>query len=448
MSTFYRIAAFQAITATGNISITKPLTDSSSDNTIYLSDALPIGATELNKCDYVAILVDKEVIACTKANYDSTAKTMSSCIRGVSTEGGDITEQDTTIIKEHEAGTKISCPVIVQNMVQIQELINGEIATGANAFRVGDETDSDIYLYAQNADANKPYLRYNKTENKWYLSNDGTAENPIPETAGGEANASETVKGIVELATQAEVDSGTTTGATGASLAITPDKLNPKNLTNTKATIADGDSTMISNSEAGGALVKVLYSTIKTYILGAATFLGLTDTPSSFSGKGGKVVKVNAGETALEFLDNAYGVLFSGRSNHIGFGGLSIAAGTTSTVASAPTERTTTSTSYVKIKEITCPFSGTYTIMFSIKGTGGNYCYARIYKNGVAFGTEQSTNTTVYTGKSENLTFASGDTIELWIKSGAGITAYAKDFTVQCAVTFTPPSPIGVVNLD
>jgi hypothetical protein len=309
MSTFYRIAAFQAITATGNISITKPLTDSSSDNTIYLSDALPIGATELNKCDYVAILVDKEVIACTKANYDSTAKTMSSCIRGVSTEGGDITEQDTTIIKAHEAGTKISCPVIVQNMVQIQELINGEIATGANAFRVGDETDSDIYLYAQNADANKPYLRYNKTENKWYLSNDGTAENPIPETAGGEANASETVKGIVELATQAEVDSGTTTGATGASLAITPDKLNPKNLTNTKATVVAGDSVMISDSEATGALKKTLFSTIKTFFQSGLTFLGLADTPASYSGLGGKLLRVNAAENAVEsFAQNTFGV--------------------------------------------------------------------------------------------------------------------------------------------
>lgn len=31
------------------------------------------------------------------------------------------------------------------------------------------------------------------------------------------------------------------------------------------------------------------------------SFLGLSDTPSSYSGQGGKVVKVNSGETALEF---------------------------------------------------------------------------------------------------------------------------------------------------
>ncbi len=35
------------------------------------------------------------------------------------------------------------------------------------------------------------------------------------------------------------------------------------------------------------------------------TFLGLTDTPSSYTGQGTKVVRVNSGETALEFVDPA-----------------------------------------------------------------------------------------------------------------------------------------------
>lgn len=44
------------------------------------------------------------------------------------------------------------------------------------------------------------------------------------DTSGG-ANASETVRGIVEEATQTETDAGTATGATGAKLAVTPAKL-------------------------------------------------------------------------------------------------------------------------------------------------------------------------------------------------------------------------------
>jgi hypothetical protein len=37
-------------------------------------------------------------------------------------------------------------------------------------------------------------------------------------------------------------------------------------------------------------------------------FTGLTDTPNSFSGQGLKTLRVNDGETALEFADNAYDI--------------------------------------------------------------------------------------------------------------------------------------------
>ena len=40
---------------------------------------------------------------------------------------------------------------------------------------------------------------------------------------GGNVNASTITKGIVEIATQAEVNAGTATGATGASIVVTPD---------------------------------------------------------------------------------------------------------------------------------------------------------------------------------------------------------------------------------
>lgn len=40
---------------------------------------------------------------------------------------------------------------------------------------------------------------------------------------------------------------------------------------------------------------------------GATTFVALTDTPSAFTGEGGKVVKVNAGGTALEFATESSG---------------------------------------------------------------------------------------------------------------------------------------------
>lgn len=52
-----------------------------------------------------------------------------------------------------------------------------------------------------------------------FLAADGTYQ------TGSVANASATVKGIVELATSAEITAGTATGGTGAALVVTPDAL-------------------------------------------------------------------------------------------------------------------------------------------------------------------------------------------------------------------------------
>jgi len=41
---------------------------------------------------------------------------------------------------------------------------------------------------------------------------------------------------------------------------------------------------------------------LKSIASGVSTFLGLSDTPSAYTGAAGKAVAVNAGETALEFV--------------------------------------------------------------------------------------------------------------------------------------------------
>ena len=58
--------------------------------------------------------------------------------------------------------------------------------------------------------------------------------------AGGNVNATETTKGIVEIATQAEVDAGTATGATGASLVVTPETLQGSNISSFGGDGTDG----------------------------------------------------------------------------------------------------------------------------------------------------------------------------------------------------------------
>jgi hypothetical protein len=114
-----------------------------------------------------------------------------------------------------------------------------------------------------------------------------------------------------------------------------------------------------------------------------------------------------------------------------------VGAGTTFTANVANTERSSNSTSYVKVKEIVCPVAGTYTVTFSLKtSSGSGTANGRIYKNGVAVGTERADSTGGYQTFAENLTFASGDLIQLYYKISSGVySAYVKDFSVKYALT-------------
>ncbi len=76
---------------------------------------------------------------------------------------------------------------------------------------------------------------------------------------------------------------------------------------------------------------------------------------------------------------------------------------------------------YIKIKEITCPISGTYRFKFDIQSPGANpTVYGRIYKDGIAHGTEQTHGSASWSTKTEDLAFTAGDLIQLYVKQVAG----------------------------
>ena len=73
------------------------------------------------------------------------------------------------------------------------------------------------------------------------------------------------------------------------------------------------------------------------------------------------------------------------------------------------------SKTYVKVKEITILKSGIYTIDFGLWGPGGGHpVFGRIYKDGVAFGTEQTSESATEINKSEDLTFYKGEKCQLY----------------------------------
>ena len=102
-------------------------------------------------------------------------------------------------------------------------------------------------------------------------------------------------------------------------------------------------------------------------------------------------------------------------------------------------EASTASASYVKLKTITLtglyPTPSTLRIKFDMKGEtvpGFEKVWGRIYKNGAGFGTEQESSSTTYATFSEDLSFAEGDTLEIWGREaciGADI-CYIENFRV------------------
>jgi len=101
-------------------------------------------------------------------------------------------------------------------------------------------------------------------------------------------------------------------------------------------------------------------------------------------------------------------------------------------ILEALTQRETSSETYVKLKEIEITESGTYKVWFDLlKTAGGTLAYGRIYKNGVGFGTEQSTNQTEDQTYTEDLAFTKGDLLQLYAKQSGGAISYVNDLKLS-----------------
>ena len=104
-------------------------------------------------------------------------------------------------------------------------------------------------------------------------------------------------------------------------------------------------------------------------------------------------------------------------------------------IASAPTERIGSETSYTKVKETRLLRSGTYRVLFALAGTNpAAASNGRIYKNGAALGTERaSVGTISYLTFSEDIAFAANDLVQIYCKAPISEDYYVKDFTIDIA---------------
>lgn len=87
-------------------------------------------------------------------------------------------------------------------------------------------------------------------------------------------------------------------------------------------------------------------------------------------------------------------------------------------------------TSYTKVVELIVPRGGTLRVKFSLHTGAGATVYGRIYRNGVAVGTEQNTTTDLYDNSEDISGWSAGDLLQLWAKgtafSGSGEAGMVK----------------------
>jgi hypothetical protein len=104
-------------------------------------------------------------------------------------------------------------------------------------------------------------------------------------------------------------------------------------------------------------------------------------------------------------------------------------------ILQANTNRSFSNTSYEKKKEIEINYGGQITVYFEYGVVGNNgTCYARVYKNDIAVGTEKSyyisTGTSVTQVWSENFTVNKGDLIQLYAKKSGINTSFVANFKI------------------
>jgi len=108
---------------------------------------------------------------------------------------------------------------------------------------------------------------------------------------------------------------------------------------------------------------------------------------------------------------------------------------------SSDTIRNSTNTTYTKVKEIRIARAGTLRVKFNQSTQAvETTAYARVYRNGVAVGTEYTTNLTGGgVDRSEDISgWSSGDLCQIYLKTTNAIhNSYCKNFRVCCSVPST-----------
>lgn len=193
-------------------------------------------------------------------------------VRGVRLEGLDYNTADSTLAAAHNQDSPVYCNISAVNFVMMINALNGSIGSGGLTWKIGKETDDSIYVYAFNADTNKPYWRYDKVTNQWLYSNDGVSESPFGTGAGLTGGDGITVGGgdIDIDTTDTTIFVETTAGAADAGKVAKLDGAGLIKKANVEV-LKDVTSTAAELNKLAGASANVTATNLNTMTAGAAS---------------------------------------------------------------------------------------------------------------------------------------------------------------------------------
>jgi len=147
------------------------------DTTILLN-AEPLDETGASITDefFIATTNSDGVTEVMKVTNVST--TTLTVVRGIARGGLDFSG-DSSNTAVHQAGQEVFQVFHAGLFNMALSAIKGTIATGGAALKIGTESDVDTYIYAENGDANPPYIKYVSSSNGWVYADDGSSENPL-----------------------------------------------------------------------------------------------------------------------------------------------------------------------------------------------------------------------------------------------------------------------------
>lgn len=122
------------------------------------------------------------------------------------------------------------------------------------------------------------------------------------------------------------------------------------------------------------------------------------------------------------------------------------------------TERTTTSTTAVKLKEIRINknYSGTLRVVWLMACEKGYGVWGQVYKNGTPIGTEQGTGNLYPTAFTQDISggLAAGDLIQIYLRAASGDTGHVKnmklafDWLLTKVMNWILSNPLALSNTD